>query len=1224
MEGKRGGTIKKLAQCTLEESGTRTLPSGVEVFCFTIQASSKTLLGVEAERDRLNWIVEILKFRGIGGLIEIVNDPQQKLRRHAAYALCNLAGRSRDDSQTRIVRENGVHCLLEYQKTLEEADLIDSINYSLCKLSSQEDNKVVLAMNMEHLFGLVQSTNERWNEFGLETLRNCSTHPDVKKKILDFGGIEILVGNTLCKKEVMKENSLVLAAECLSNCAENVACKESITANIPLLAVALPAFPPKAQEQTIRLLTQCMIQEDDTVTCLSDIVPTLIPLIVASAETLQEVVLHLFSKLTKTEPHLSALRSPACLSNLLVTISSENVNIVLYSLGILLDCWCNENQVVELARVQSEKLCGFVPLLAHEEHNVVGETIKILDCIVTHDASLEEISRERVFLKSLLPALLEVQSSSKNSHGLAALNCVKKLSRNNFIKLILCEKVLLKQMVSQLTDSPDNGQLALYILIAFRQCASMALAKVYLCELGCLDALHRHLKASEELKQEATELLALLLRASEVRASAGPLVDTLMSLVVPKSSPTVQALACRAIRNLAFDRAKSLPEDTVSALLALVSSKDTAVVENSLSALLNLRFEGHCSLVLSEQHLGSVLKCLEHPQDTVRVTATKLLSAVVPDVASEVRDRVCEDASLLVKIQNNLSKGNLLPLVSVQLLFELLASEGFRSKLAESQVLYQVFSAFQKTKDLPYLAICLSILSTTGPYLSNERKRDILGSECMTRCCRLLHFVSPVILCHATQLLLQCMTFEGNKQLIMKPAQQKLVQLTFYPREDIRQAASQTLLRLKQDDNGNLHIDHIRVLKSLLQSWGGTTSANPKGLSIRMDGNTARMMSERKEILVSEYESPQLLQQHIARAFFVTEATVIPDSPLEQSRDGNSNSKARRTVRSEEGSNFLASMGKRKRSVHSPTQSVPRRDSLSSVMQAHGKKRCKLFASQGRSLIEYRARVDPSFAAQKGSVSHLFELEISSFVGPMEILPPPVDFSLHHRAPDESILKITSDPIQIEHVTVSPTEYPLIEAVQVVQEAQMNTSFQYFEVHVVAAGSNAAIGIGVATEEMALDEQPGWVDNSFGYHGDDGNYYWKTEGGEVKHEAFGPPFQMGDTVGCGWNNVTGELFFTHNGKLILTPEGLQVNILASGKTFRPTVCLTNAGEKVFLNMGQNPFLWNWDRGNTIQVSPAPKAKYDVERPAPADNEYLSGLTLLMNQHKFTFFPTANN
>ena len=44
---------------------------------------------------------------------------------------------------------------------------------------------------------------------------------DVKKKILDFGGIEILVGNTLCKKEVMKEKSLVLAAECLSNCAEN-------------------------------------------------------------------------------------------------------------------------------------------------------------------------------------------------------------------------------------------------------------------------------------------------------------------------------------------------------------------------------------------------------------------------------------------------------------------------------------------------------------------------------------------------------------------------------------------------------------------------------------------------------------------------------------------------------------------------------------------------------------------------------------------------------------------------------------------------------------------------------------------------------------------------------------------------------------------------------------------------------------------------------------------
>jgi hypothetical protein len=95
VEGKKGGTLKKLAQCVLEECGTRTLPSGAEVFCFTINKT--TLIGVDAERDRLNWMAEILKFRGIGGLIDIVNNESEKLRRHAAYALCNLAGRSRGD-----------------------------------------------------------------------------------------------------------------------------------------------------------------------------------------------------------------------------------------------------------------------------------------------------------------------------------------------------------------------------------------------------------------------------------------------------------------------------------------------------------------------------------------------------------------------------------------------------------------------------------------------------------------------------------------------------------------------------------------------------------------------------------------------------------------------------------------------------------------------------------------------------------------------------------------------------------------------------------------------------------------------------------------------------------------------------------------------------------------------------------------------------------------------
>ena len=47
-------------------------------------------LAADTEQERLNWMVEILKLRGIQALINLLESPD--LHRHAAYALANLAG----------------------------------------------------------------------------------------------------------------------------------------------------------------------------------------------------------------------------------------------------------------------------------------------------------------------------------------------------------------------------------------------------------------------------------------------------------------------------------------------------------------------------------------------------------------------------------------------------------------------------------------------------------------------------------------------------------------------------------------------------------------------------------------------------------------------------------------------------------------------------------------------------------------------------------------------------------------------------------------------------------------------------------------------------------------------------------------------------------------------------------------------------------------------------
>jgi len=52
----------------------------------------------------------------------------------------------------------------------------------------------------------------------------------------------------------------------------------------------------------------------------------------------------------------------------------------------------------------------------------------------------------------------------------------------------------------------------------------------------------------------------------------------------------------------------------------------------------------------------------------------------------------------------------------------------------------------------------------------------------------------------------------------------------------------------------------------------------------------------------------------------------------------------------------------------------------------------------------------------------------------------------------------------------------------------------------------------------------GWVDNSWGYHGD-GKYYHDSKYGK----PYGPTFATGDTIGCCLNLTNNLIFYTKNG-----------------------------------------------------------------------------------------------
>src|SRR5262245_57090024 len=71
------------------------------------------------------------------------------------------------------------------------------------------------------------------------------------------------------------------------------------------------------------------------------------------------------------------------------------------------------------------------------------------------------------------------------------------------------------------------------------------------------------------------------------------------------------------------------------------------------------------------------------------------------------------------------------------------------------------------------------------------------------------------------------------------------------------------------------------------------------------------------------------------------------------------------------------------------------------------------------------------------------------------------------------------------------------------------------------------IGVGFSSNKASLERLPGWEQESWAYHGDDGKIFFGDSQGQGR--PYGPTFTVNDTIGCGVNFSTGCAFFTKNG-----------------------------------------------------------------------------------------------
>lgn len=111
------------------------------------------------------------------------------------------------------------------------------------------------------------------------------------------------------------------------------------------------------------------------------------------------------------------------------------------------------------------------------------------------------------------------------------------------------------------------------------------------------------------------------------------------------------------------------------------------------------------------------------------------------------------------------------------------------------------------------------------------------------------------------------------------------------------------------------------------------------------------------------------------------------------------------------------------------------------------------------------------------------------------------------------------------------------------------------------------VAVGIATESFHCQTRmPGWDNQSFGYHGDDGGTF-HASGGMV--ERFGPCFGSGDTIGCGIDYMSRGIFFTLNGNFLgYGWKQIDVEFLEN-KLYGVVGIDTN--DPVSVNYGERPF-----------------------------------------------------
>ncbi|KAK6511041.1 hypothetical protein TWF506_010125 [Arthrobotrys conoides] len=131
----------------------------------------------------------------------------------------------------------------------------------------------------------------------------------------------------------------------------------------------------------------------------------------------------------------------------------------------------------------------------------------------------------------------------------------------------------------------------------------------------------------------------------------------------------------------------------------------------------------------------------------------------------------------------------------------------------------------------------------------------------------------------------------------------------------------------------------------------------------------------------------------------------------------------------------------------------------------------------------------------------------------------------------------------------------------------------YYEVTLkISDPGSPYVAIGLVADPCPTDRMPGLAysnTTSYAWHGDDGRLYTSRAPGAWYYFNNQATFKTGDVIGCGYNKVWKEVFYTRNGDYVGVGWGLEI---VTGERLWPAVG-SKAMFSATINFGATPYMW---------------------------------------------------